>query len=59
LEVIDGGKGFVMDDPSASPSLGLTGMKERVLLMNGTFDVWSEPGKGTRVMVSLPLKETD
>jgi signal transduction histidine kinase len=30
-------------------------MRERVLLMNGSFEVWSEPGKGTRVAVSLPI----
>jgi two-component system CheB/CheR fusion protein len=56
LEVRDRGKGFSMDGRRAlPPSLGLTGMRERVLLMNGSFEVWSEPGKGTRVAVSLPI----
>jgi two-component system NarL family sensor kinase len=59
LEVKDDGKGFPMNSQKAAPSLGLTGMRERVLLMNGTFEIWSEPGKGTRVMVSLPLKAAD
>jgi signal transduction histidine kinase len=55
LEISDQGKGFSMTADNKGASLGLTGMRERVLLMNGTFEVWSEPGKGTRVRVSLPL----
>ena len=59
LEVNDRGKGFSMDDKKTARTLGLTGMKERVLLMNGSFNVWSEPGKGTRIKVSLPMTSDD
>jgi signal transduction histidine kinase len=36
-------------------TLGLLGMKERVLMMKGNLDINSEPGKGTTVTVTVPL----
>ena len=55
LEVKDNGRGF---DPVAveeKKTLGLTGMKERSNLIDGTYEVETAPGKGTRVMISVPL----
>jgi PAS domain S-box-containing protein len=55
MSVADDGKGF---DPKHSESprgLGLISMQERVRLLNGTFEVHSQPGKGVRVHISLPL----
>ncbi len=34
---------------------GVFGMKERVKLMGGSCNIQSEPGKGTRINVTLPL----
>lgn len=56
-EVIDAGKGF---DPQASIAgghLGLQGMRERVELLGGRFDVQSAPDRGTVVRASLPLTQ--
>ncbi|MCX7706401.1 MAG: GAF domain-containing sensor histidine kinase [Anaerolineae bacterium] len=59
LEVRDNGIGF---DPAAPPrhapgsGLGLVGLRERVALVGGRCVVDSAPGRGTRVMIELPLK---
>ncbi|PYI87331.1 MAG: histidine kinase, partial [Verrucomicrobia bacterium] len=36
--------------------LGLLGMQERVRLVDGHLTIQSEPGRGTTVMVEIPLK---
>jgi signal transduction histidine kinase len=53
LEVVDDGRGF---DPSAAagPGLGLFTMRERVALADGTVEVTSSPGNGTRVSARVP-----
>jgi two-component system, NarL family, sensor histidine kinase YdfH len=54
LEIKDDGIGF---DPSKVPDsghYGLIGMKERVNLVNGTFEVTSHPGAGTSIKVRMP-----
>lgn len=59
LEVIDNGVGF---DPKQPPrhepgsGLGLPGMRERVALVNGRLEVDSGPGRGTHIIVELPLR---
>lgn len=54
LVVEDDGRGFV-SLPTASNGLGLVGMRERAVAMQGTFDVQSTPGKGTRLTITLPI----
>lgn len=55
LTVADDGQGF---DPAASRhGFGLDGMRERVALSGGTFEVVAAPGEGTRLTVRLPLRE--
>lgn len=60
VTIRDNGKGFQLPDTvgdlSHSGKLGLVGMYERVSLLNGTLDIQSQPGKGTVVKVSVPLK---
>lgn len=54
LLVEDDGRGFRPAD--ARPKAhGLTGMRQRMMGLNGTLDVFSEPGRGTRVRATLPL----
>ncbi len=56
--VRDDGRGF---DPRAkvdvgrSSGLGLAGIEERVRLLDGTFELTSEVGKGTSILVSIPV----
>jgi signal transduction histidine kinase len=54
IEVSDEGQGF---DPAlvAGDHLGLMGMRERVELLGGRFDVISRPGGGTTIRATLPL----
>ncbi len=40
---------------SASRRLGLIGMRERIEMVNGSFNVDSQPGKGTIITAELPL----
>ena len=57
LEIKDQGKGFSPDKTGRKTSLGITGMRERVLLMDGTFEIISSPGQGTLIKVSLPVEK--
>lgn len=52
LSIQDDGKGF---DARRVRGLGLVGMEERVEHLRGTFQVKSEPGRGTVLEVELPL----
>jgi signal transduction histidine kinase len=38
--------------------LGIAGMRQRAQRAGGTLDITSEPGRGTTVSVSLPIRET-
>jgi len=57
LSISDDGRGFSMNECSNGQGLGLWSMRERVRLVGGRFDIVSEKLKGTRVEVSVPLKE--
>lgn len=39
-----------------TPSQGIHNMQERVKLLDGKFKIYSAPGKGTKVQVSIPYK---
>jgi PAS domain S-box-containing protein len=55
LVVRDDGRGFNVSAAEGRHSLGLLGMKERVLLLGGTFELDSAPGRGTTLTVHIPL----
>ncbi len=40
-----------------SRGLGLIGMEERVRELDGTMDIKSQPGSGTRILIELPTAE--
>ena len=56
IEVEDDGVGFVddIDRPIIARGLGLISVRERASRLGGTFNILSEPGHGTRLIVSLP-----
>jgi PAS domain S-box-containing protein len=54
LIVEDNGIGFDPSDGSHSDRLGLIGMRERLLLVNGTLEIESAPGQGTTVLARVP-----
>ncbi len=52
----DNGKGFTMQEANEKTNhFGLTIMRERVSILNGTIDIQSEIGKGTKVIIEFPL----
>jgi two-component system, NarL family, sensor histidine kinase UhpB len=53
LRVVDDGKGFAFADETKG--LGLSGMRERAMLVDGRLDVDSRPGRGTIVQLEVPL----
>ena len=58
LQVEDDGVGFRVEEAlMKSGSFGLAGMSERASLLGGEFRVESRPRRGTRVWISLPIRE--
>jgi ligand-binding sensor domain-containing protein/nitrate/nitrite-specific signal transduction histidine kinase len=55
LEISDDGVGFERSARRESGGLGLAGMKERAEKLGGILDISSEPGKGTRLSVQVPV----
>jgi len=51
----DNGIGFDASAVQRQSSLGLLGMRERTHLLGGDFKISSSPGKGTTVVVHIPL----
>jgi signal transduction histidine kinase len=56
LAVADDGVGFDPNTPGRAGSLGLASMRERVRLVDGTFDIESAPGGGTTVVAWAPTE---
>jgi PAS domain S-box-containing protein len=55
LRVSDSGKGFDVESTMKGKGLGLTSMRERVRLVNGTIAIESKPMGGTTIRVCVPL----
>ena len=55
LEMRDDGVGFA--GRTRGTGSGLTGMRERVTLLGGRFELLSEPGQGVTIRVELPVRE--
>jgi PAS domain S-box-containing protein len=53
LIIQDDGKGF--DVHTKRDGIGITNMKTRAENLNGSFLLWSQPGKGCKVQVNIPL----
>lgn len=59
LEIRDNGKGFRMEDMADRKTLGLKGMQERALMIDGDFQIESKPGAGTYIQISIPILITN
>jgi len=55
LIVSDSGTGFDVEAAMRGKGLGLTSMRERVRLINGTISIDSKPAHGTTLQVRVPL----
>lgn len=60
-EISDNGRGFdaanITRDNNSPHGLGLQGMHERISQVGGTLEINSAIGKGTRILVRIPLQE--
>jgi len=54
----DNGKGFDLEPDAAADStekgMGIAIMKERIRMLGGSLDLWSQPGGGTRISFLVP-----
>lgn len=60
LYIYDDGKGFDVEtlkvkSEDINSGFGLMSMRERVELLNGEFEISSQPGRGTRLNIKIPL----
>ena len=57
LRVEDDGVGFDLETAMAQGnSFGLAGMRERVTLMGGSFEIRTAPGQGAALAMTLPIR---
>lgn len=60
LKIEDNGKGFgpaVLEAKNVEGEhFGLVGMRERIELLEGSFEIESTPGEGTRITMHVPIK---
>lgn len=58
LDIVDNGEGFDLEMAREKmvigASFGITGMQERVSMLNGSFDIQTKPGKGTKISIKIP-----
>jgi PAS domain S-box-containing protein len=60
MKINDDGKSFKADHAlhaSTGKRLGLLGMRERLEMIGGSFEVESSPGKGTTIIAQIPLQK--
>ena len=55
FSINDNGVGFDLDTIKNKKTLGLLGIKERTLLLGGTYEFKSRPGQGSVTTISIPL----
>ena len=55
LSLTDNGTGFNTETISQKKTLGLLGIKERTLILGGTYEFKSRPGEGSETIISIPL----
>lgn len=59
FSIADNGRGFDTDQvlaaPSAAKGMGLAAMDERIRMLGGTLEVWSQEGLGTKISFTLRI----
>lgn len=56
LTIRDNGKGITEEEIASPQSIGLIGMRERVLILGGRTKIFGSPDKGTALFVRVPIK---
>lgn len=55
LEIKDDGVGFDKEKIVQKRTLGLLGMHERIAMLKGSYEIDTAPGKGTVVLITIPV----
>ncbi|HRF18589.1 MAG TPA: ATP-binding protein, partial [Chitinophagaceae bacterium] len=55
LSIADNGTGFDTSKVKSKKTLGILGMQERSSMMGGDYSITTTPGKGTTIVVSVPI----
>lgn len=56
LEIKDNGIGCDLSENQATDNLGVIGMKERAFIMDATFSIKGNKGRGTQITINIPIK---
>lgn len=56
LKYTDNGKGFEIDEAKKVKGLGMSGIENRVIIINGLLDVKSSPNKGIQVKITKTIE---
>ncbi len=56
LTIRDDGRGVTQEEIASSSSIGLIGIRERVLILGGRMKIYGYPEKGTTIFVRVPVK---
>ena len=59
LKVEDNGKGITEEQINDSKSLGLIGMRERLIILKGKLKIFGVKDKGTTVVATVPLERRE
>ncbi|MFH0803167.1 MAG: histidine kinase [bacterium] len=57
MEVADNGIGCAQSKLEEASSIGLIGIRERIMFLGGTLEITSAEGKGTTIFASIPDEE--
>ena len=57
LQIKDDEIGFEMQTPGVKKTLGLLGMQERTFMMGGHFEINSNAGEGTTIVITIPQSD--
>jgi signal transduction histidine kinase len=54
LSIIDNGIGF--KEKSKPEGIGLKNIKSRIEKLDGSYEIKSEKGEGTKILIQVPIK---
>jgi signal transduction histidine kinase len=57
MSITDNGIGFNETEINKKQSLGILGMKERTIMLGGSYQISSKENEGVMVLVKLPLDD--
>ena len=57
LHIVDYGSGFDLSSARNNGGLGLASMEERIRLVQGSFRISTQPGGGSKLLATIPLRK--